>query len=107
MSEELRFKTKIFHSLAHPIRVAIVDSLRDGELSKQHLLARLKEKPTNLAQHLSYLREAGIILGRREGDQLYYRLGERAFPEIHDLLHQCFLSKIAEARAELEALLED
>lgn len=52
-----RFKADFFQALAHPTRVAIVEILRDGELSAGALIERLGVEQANASQHLTVLRE--------------------------------------------------
>ena len=72
-SELRTFKAGIFQALAHPTRIAIVDALRDGELSAGALAQRLRVEQANLSQHLAVLR-ANRSWSGRAGNQVYYSL---------------------------------
>ena len=57
MPSQLRaYQASVFQALAHPTRIAIVEILRDGELSAGALQARLGIEQANLSQHLTILR---------------------------------------------------
>lgn len=74
-------QAQICSALAHPIRVEIVDLLSEGEKKGAELLEILKIPKANLSQHLSVLRDAGLIKSRREGLFQYFSL---AIPQIRD-----------------------
>ena len=73
MNSPLRnFKAQVFQALAHPTRIAIVEALRDGEVGAGALLTHLQVEAANLSQHLSVLRDAGLVDVRREGTSAFY-----------------------------------
>ena len=63
-----------FHAIADPTRRAILDQLRDGELSAGDLGAHVRISQPSLSQHLRVLREAGLVSARRDGRRRLYRL---------------------------------
>jgi DNA-binding transcriptional ArsR family regulator len=91
MESPLRhFKANIFQALAHPTRIAIVDELRDGEVSSSTLLTRLNLAPANLSQHLALLRERGVVTRRKVGSSAYYSLSSPVLTELLDVLKRYF-----------------
>ncbi len=93
------FKAQIFQALAHPTRVAVVEALRDGELSAGALLATLEVEQANLSQHLAVLRAKQVVLSRKDGNQVLYTLRDPVLVEVLDLLKQYFNSQLAESVA--------
>ena len=78
--------TKIFElqadiclALANPKRLQILSLLKNGEMSVGEMVKTMKVPKANLSQHLSILRQKGIVLTRREGTNIYYRI---AHPKI-------------------------
>src|SRR4051812_20554262 len=67
-----RFKANFFKALAHPLRIAVVDSLRGGEMSVNELSALLKVEQSALSQQLAVLRTRNVVTGRKEGLNVYY-----------------------------------
>ncbi|MGK2939219.1 MAG: metalloregulator ArsR/SmtB family transcription factor [Solirubrobacteraceae bacterium] len=63
-----------FHAIADPTRRAILDQLRDGEMSAGDLGAHVPISQPSLSQHLKVLREAGLVAARRDGRRRVYRL---------------------------------
>lgn len=67
--------------LAHPIRIRIVEELREGELDVSSLQHVLKEPQSKISQNLSILKAQKIISERREGRRVFYRLSHMTLPE--------------------------
>ena len=63
-----------FAMLADPTRVRMLWALRDAELDVSSLAAVAACRPTVASQHLSKLRFAGLVEGRRQGQRVVYRL---------------------------------
>ncbi len=76
-------RVKLFKLLSHPARLAILDILRDGEHCVCHMEAHLGLRQAYLSQQLAVLREAGLILDRREGWNIFYRVAD---PRIYAML---------------------
>lgn len=60
--------------LAHPHRVRIVQELRNGEMDVNGLQAILEISHSRVSQHLSVLRAHRIVVERRDGRHVFYRL---------------------------------
>jgi len=71
---------EICKALGHPLRLAIVDRLKDEETSASDLIAELGLSKANLSKHMALLTHGGIVESRREGRLVFYRLTD---PEIH------------------------
>ena len=85
--ENKRLLNKIFEmqceickALGHPLRIAIVDLLKDDETSATDLIAELGLSKANLSKHMAMLVHGGIVEARKEGRQIFYRLTD---PDIH------------------------
>ncbi|MGD0297520.1 MAG: metalloregulator ArsR/SmtB family transcription factor [Bryobacteraceae bacterium] len=102
MPESLRqFKAEVFHALAHPTRIAIVELLRDGPLPAGKLIERLGIEQANASQHLSVLRSKQIVLNRKEGNQVFYSLRDPILTEVLDVMRRYFQAHIAGTLATL------
>jgi DNA-binding transcriptional ArsR family regulator len=77
-------QARLFRALAHPARLAILSTLRAGEACVCHLEAHLGYRQAYLSQQLAALREAGLVLDRRDGWNVYYRVVEPAVFEVLD-----------------------
>jgi ArsR family transcriptional regulator len=110
MNEPLRnFKAQIFQALANPTRIAMVDALRDGEMSAGALMATLNLEQANASQHLAVLRAKHVVINRRAGNQVYYSLRDPVLVEVLDLLRRYFqahLNETASMLGEMDADME-
>lgn len=61
-------------ALAHPVRIRIVEELRDGEKDVNSLAEIVEISHSGVSQHLSVLRTRRIVTERREGRHVFYRL---------------------------------
>ena len=67
-----------FKALARPLRIAIVESLRRGELTVNQISQKFDIEQTNASQQLAVLRHANIIVARKEGTNVYYSVNDTA-----------------------------
>lgn len=105
MQEALhQFKAEFFHALAHPTRIAIVEQLRDGELSAGALIERLGLEQANASQHLAVLKGKNILVGRKSGTQVFYAVRNPLIIEVLDVMRCYFHEHMSEAVAALKAL---
>ena len=77
-------QAKLFKVLMHPARLAILDVLRTNEACVCHLEAALGYRQAYLSQQLMVLREAGIVADRRDGWNVYYRVGKPGILNVMD-----------------------
>jgi|SRR5687767_1662913 len=89
------FKAEIFHALAHPTRIAIVETLRAGELTAGQLIERLALEQANASQHLAILRAKQIVVNRKSGNQVFYSLRDPVLSEVLELLRRYFYSQLS------------
>lgn len=65
-----------FHLLGEPMRLRLLDQLRDGEATMQELADELETSQQNVSKHLGMLAEAGILARRKDGTRVAYRIGD-------------------------------
>jgi ArsR family transcriptional regulator len=99
MQESLRrFKAGIFGALAHATRIAIVELLRDeGEVPVSRIYERLGLEQANASQHLAVLRAKQVVVGRKDGNQVFYTLRDPILGKVLDLMRQFFQAHLNEA----------
>jgi len=99
-----RFKADIFQALSHPTRIAIVEILRDGEMTAGKLIGRLGLEQANVSQHLSILRTKLVVVSRKAGNQVFYSLRDPVLMEVLDILKRYFFSQLTDTMSMLEQL---
>jgi DNA-binding transcriptional ArsR family regulator len=76
-------QAQLFKLLTHPVRLAILDILRDGEHCVCHMEAHLGYRQAYISQQVAGLREAGLIHDRRDGWNIFYRVAD---PRIYSVM---------------------
>jgi ArsR family transcriptional regulator, arsenate/arsenite/antimonite-responsive transcriptional repressor len=67
---------RLFKGLADQTRLRILNLLLHGELCVCDIQYVLQSSQPNVSRHLTYLRSSGLVLDRREGARMYYRLAQ-------------------------------
>jgi ArsR family transcriptional regulator, arsenate/arsenite/antimonite-responsive transcriptional repressor len=75
----------LFKAFADPVRLRLLNLLADGEVCVCHLHEALDLPQSTVSRHLAYLRKRGLVVGRKEGLWVHYRLAKPA-GELHRLL---------------------
>ena len=74
-AEALReMKAKVLSALAHPLRIAIAESLADGERCVCDIAELAGGKRSNVSRHLALMTSAGLLRARKDGLNVYYTL---------------------------------
>jgi len=77
---------RLMQSIDQPARLQILLAIGEGETCVCHLEATFGWRQAYLSQHLMALREAGIVLSRREGRFIHYRMANQSLLKIiHDM----------------------
>lgn len=64
-------------ALGHPMRIEIIDTLQNKEMNFGELLGIIGGAKSNLSQHLSSMTSKGILIQRKEGLNVYYKLSSK------------------------------
>ena len=80
-------------TMANPLRLEIINLLRDREIAAGDLAKLAGVAQANMSQHLTILRERGIVETRREGTSIYYRLADPKMLEAFDILRAILIKQ--------------
>jgi ArsR family transcriptional regulator len=72
--QEAEIRAKIIKSMAHPVRLMIVEILKTGEHSFSQIFDVFKLDKSTISKHLLVLKESGIISSRKNGTDMIYKL---------------------------------
>jgi len=92
---------EFFKMFAHPIRLALLDSFREGEKTVTELQKELGLKQSTISQHLANFRKLGIVTIRKEGRNIYYKISDERILKAYDLIDQAIKER---KKRELEIL---
>ena len=73
-------------TISNPRRQAIIDIIRDNELTVSELIKKTGIAQANLSQHLAILRAKGVVHARREGNNVFYSLLNPKIIKAYDLI---------------------
>jgi len=73
--------------MSHPVRLQILDMLRQGEMCVCHIEKALGRRQAYISQQLMTLREAGLVDSRKDGLQVYYWLADDVIAHLLDTLY--------------------
>jgi DNA-binding transcriptional ArsR family regulator len=75
-----------FKALADPTRRQILELLREGPRSSGEIADRFPSAWATISRHLAVLREAGLIISERQGQQIVYELNTTVFDDVVNYL---------------------
>jgi ArsR family transcriptional regulator len=67
-------QAEIAKAIAHPLRIAVVNFLKDGEQCVCDIAEHVGSERSNVSRHLSVMSNAGLLEYRKEGLKVVYRL---------------------------------
>ncbi|MCA9840179.1 MAG: winged helix-turn-helix transcriptional regulator [Trueperaceae bacterium] len=98
------FKADFFKALGNPLRLRILDALRDHEKSVSMLQDELAVEQSTLSQQLSILAKKGFIVSRKEGTLNFYRVKDPDVYRLLDLGRTLFERHLQSSQRLLDAL---
>lgn len=105
-SEELVFKIKadFLKCLAHPIRLAVIEQLKNGESSVGKMVIALGVEQSSLSKHLAILRQGGILTSRQEKVTVYYSIRDKDIFHVLRPISEILRKKLQESQNVLNHL---
>jgi DNA-binding transcriptional ArsR family regulator len=85
-------KGGFFRILGHPVRVRILELLREGERSVRELQVELGLVSSGTSQHLGALRRLGLLESRREGTSVFYSVRDPRTFQLLEVARQIITS---------------
>ena len=82
---DLSRAARLFHALSDETRLALLAMLRFGERCVCELQDELDAAQSRLSFHLKVLKDAGLVVDRKEGRWSYYSINPDALGDVHDL----------------------
>jgi len=79
---------------SHPTRLEILNALREDEMSVSNLAGRLKIAIGNLSQHLNMMKQRRVLVSRKDGNVVYYRLANPKMLKAFDLIREILFEQM-------------
>jgi DNA-binding transcriptional ArsR family regulator len=89
---------EVLRALAEPRRRAILRLVADDEMSAGEIAAEFEVTRPAVSQHLTVLKNAGLVSERRDGTRRLYRGEPAGLREVRDLLDKLWASSLSVAR---------
>jgi DNA-binding transcriptional ArsR family regulator len=88
--EKLEQAASKLRAMAHPMRIAIIELLHDGnQMSVTEIYKKLKIEQASASHHLNILKNKGVLASRRDGKKIFYSIKNQVLTEIVDCLNRC------------------
>jgi DNA-binding transcriptional ArsR family regulator len=96
-----RLKADFFRLLGHPVRVRVLELLREGERTVGDLQAALELDSSGTSQHLTAMRRQGLLESRKDGAKVYYRVKDPRTFQLLEIAREILTTQLEESRAML------
>jgi len=77
-------------AMSHPLRLKILCTLGDKEISVQAIVDLVGTSQSNISQHLAILRDKGILMSRKDANRVYYRVGDARTLQLIEMMREVF-----------------
>ena len=91
-------QAEISKTIAHPLRIAIIHYLKDGEKTVNDLTQTLGASQSNISQHLAIMRQRQIVKTRKEGSNIYYRVASPKISQACDMVREVLIEQLNQNR---------
>jgi ArsR family transcriptional regulator len=100
-------KAQLFRVLGHPVRIRILELLSDGERTVGDLQTALSLDSSGTSQHLTALRQQGVLESRRAGTSVYYRVRDPRVSQLLAVAKQILTSALSDTHTLLSDLADE
>ena len=88
--EDIDRASRSLKAMSHPLRLKILCTLGDKEISVQDIVDQVGTSQSNISQHLAILRDKGILDSRKDANRVYYRVGDSRTLRLIDMMREVF-----------------
>jgi ArsR family transcriptional regulator len=89
-AEDIDRASRSLKAMSHPLRLKILCTLGDQEISVQDIVERVGTSQSNISQHLAILRDKGILASRKDANRVYYRVGDARTLRLISMMREVF-----------------
>jgi ArsR family transcriptional regulator len=98
------FKADFFKILSNPVRIQILDTLRQGEQNVNYIAEWLEIDASSISQQLGMLRRLNLVTSRKQGNYVFYSIRDPAIFRVLDAALEVFNNHLVEVREALEKM---
>jgi DNA-binding transcriptional ArsR family regulator len=91
----LQLQSEICKILSNPKRLQILHELRGGEKTVNELASSTALKQANVSQHLALMRHRKVVIERRVGNAVFYRISDQRINDACDIMQEVLLNQVS------------
>jgi ArsR family transcriptional regulator len=95
-----------FSALAHPLRLRILEKLRNGPCCVCKIIPYVGGEQSNVSHHLAILRNAGIVFSEKRGQEVWYAIADSRIIKLIDLMETCILESLRRSRDIFDSMMK-
>ena len=88
--EDIERTTQSIKAMAHPLRLKILFTLDSNEITVNDIAGRVGSSQSNISQHLSFMRDKGILSCRKISNQVFYRIDDSRTMSLVDMIQKVY-----------------
>jgi DNA-binding transcriptional ArsR family regulator len=88
--DQIEMASRAMKAMSHPLRLKILCVLGEREVSVQEIVESVGTTQSNISQHLSILRDKGVLRTRKDANRVYYRVSDPRTLKLIGLLRDVF-----------------
>lgn len=85
--------SRALKAISHPLRLKILCTLGDKEVSVQEIVDEVGTSQSNISQHLAILRDKGILDSRKDANRVFYRVADSRLLQLVGMMRQVFCTQ--------------
>ena len=91
--EDIECVLRSFQAMSHPLRLKILCTLGDREVSVQDIAGHVGTSQSNISQHLGILRDKGVLMSRKDANRVFYHVGDARTLRLIGMMRELFCSQ--------------
>ena len=88
--EDIDRASRSLKAMSHPLRLKILCTLGDEEVSVQDIVDQVGTSQSNISQHLAILRDKGILTSRKDANRVFYRVSDNRTLRLICMMREVF-----------------
>lgn len=98
-------EAEVFNALAHPMRLMILEKLRDGACCVCKIIPYVGGEQSNVSHHLAILRKANIVRSEKHGLEVWYEVVNPRIFKLIDIVDDCLIRNLNRSRDILQVMI--
>jgi ArsR family transcriptional regulator len=85
--------SRALKAMSHPLRLKILCTLGEGEVSVQDIVDNVGTSQSNISQHLAILRDKDILATRKDANRVYYKVSDPRLLQLIGMMREVFCTR--------------